>query len=117
MSNRAAGFKSSTGGRTFAPSASAFRRTTVNFGNANNNNNNDNDNNNGEDDIPKRSLSSESMISTGNSFEDDEIDLFGDVVAPTNVNRPLPTADELVLKFEQQDREFEDDDDFFGTSS
>ena len=114
MSNRAAGFKSSTGGRTFAPSASVFRRTTVNFGNANNNN--DNDNNNCEDDIPKRSLSSESVISTGNSFEDDEIDLFGDVVAPTDVNR-LPTADELVLKFEQQDREFEDDDDFFGTSS
>ena len=60
-------------------------------------------------------MSSESVISTGNLFEDDEIDLFGDVVAPNEVDRPLPTADELVLEFERQGREFEDDDDFFGT--
>jgi len=117
VSNRAAGFKSATGGRTFAPSAlplaSAFRRATLNFSNTNKNNNNND--NNGGDNIPERSLSSESVISTGNSFEDDEIDLFGDIVAPNDIDRPLPTADELVLDFERQDREFEDDDDFFGT--
>jgi len=118
VSNRAAGFKSSVGGRTFAPSAlssaSAFRRATLNF--SSNSNGNCNNNNNGGDDILERSLSSESVISTGNSFEDDDIDLFGDItVAPNVIDRPLPTADELVLDFERQDREFEDDDDFFGT--